>query len=331
MKEINNVSNDNDSKNYNYLKISGNNNIINYNINNNDDWNANNIFNNSFKNNNNIFTDHNNDNNNYCEEKKNNRSTSDLSSSSLSNHTLININMSKNSSINYTNNNNNNNVSDNSFNNTEERRKEKQKAQKKRIGKKKDEKQKEQNGEDEEDEEEEDILFNNNNLFGIENEEEKRSMDDMQEKYNEETSHILQNEIIDINGTSENDISNENENELIMKDLFNNNEKSNNKSDKKENEEYEKITNISKDIIEVRPYDEFIEENKNIENDGENEYLKDVVDVEIFDSDLLNNIQNEFLSFDFYNIQRKLRQYCSLRFQDDEIFNGNKDFFNKFN
>ena len=44
-KAYNFVSNDNDSKNYNYLKISGNNNIINYIIKNNNDRNVNNLFN----------------------------------------------------------------------------------------------------------------------------------------------------------------------------------------------------------------------------------------------------------------------------------------------
>ncbi len=94
-----------------------------------------------------------------------------------------------------------------------------------------------------------------------------------------------------------------------------------------DNEEYETIFIERKDLIEVRPYNEYKEKKIN-RADEEDEFLNDF---DIFENGLLNNKSNEFLNYDYYNIQRKLREFCSIRYQDDEIFNGNKSFFNKFN
>ena len=85
----------------------------------------------------------------------------------------------------------------------------------------------------------------------------------------------------------------------------------------------------SKDLVEVRPYDEYIKEKVIYEEENEDEGFLN--DYDIFESVLLNNRQNEFVNYDYYNIQKRLREYCSIRYQDDEIFNGNKSFFNKFN
>ena len=90
--------------------------------------------------------------------------------------------------------------------------------------------------------------------------------------------------------------------------------------------EYETIYIDRKDLIEVRPYNEYREKQREI-NEEQDEFLNDF---DIFENELLNNNQMEFINYDYYNIQRKLREYCSVRYQGDEIFNGNKSFFNKF-
>ena len=87
----------------------------------------------------------------------------------------------------------------------------------------------------------------------------------------------------------------------------------------------------SRDLMEVRPYDEYKNKKEKKIFEEENEEDDILNDYDIFESGLLNNRQNEFINYDFFNIQRRIRNYCSLRFQDDEIFNGNKSFFNKFN
>ena len=121
----------------------------------------------------------------------------------------------------------------------------------------------------------------------------------------------------------------ENDNEYIS--LFNPFEEvnvQNNLSQSEENDdEFETIMIDKKDLIEVRPYNEYQEKHKNKIEDEEDEYLNDF---DIFENELLNNDQMEFVNYDYYNIQRKLREYCSIKFKDDEIFNGNKAFFNKF-
>ena len=91
-------------------------------------------------------------------------------------------------------------------------------------------------------------------------------------------------------------------------------------------DDYETILIDRKDLIEVKPYNE-CKENNRITNGEEEEFLNDF---DIFGNELLDNNQMEFLNYDYYNIQRKLREYCSMRYHDDEIFNENKTFFNKF-
>ena len=99
-----------------------------------------------------------------------------------------------------------------------------------------------------------------------------------------------------------------------------------NKIEESNDDEYETIYIDRKDLIEIRPYNEYQNKNKEI-NEDEEDLLNDF---DIFENELLNNNQMEFLNYDYYNIQRKLRQYCSIRYKNDEIFNGNKTFFNKF-
>ena len=94
-----------------------------------------------------------------------------------------------------------------------------------------------------------------------------------------------------------------------------------------EEDDYETILIDSKDLIEVKPFNEKRESNRIMNGEEDEESINDY---EIFENDLLDNNQMEFVNYDYYNIQRKLREYCSLRYQDDEIFNGNKTFFNKF-
>ncbi len=81
----------------------------------------------------------------------------------------------------------------------------------------------------------------------------------------------------------------------------------------------------SKDLIEIKPYNKH--KDKERINMEEEEFLNDF---DIFENELLDKNQMEFLNYDYYNIQRKLREFCSLRYHDDEIFNGNKIFFNDF-
>ena len=94
-----------------------------------------------------------------------------------------------------------------------------------------------------------------------------------------------------------------------------------------DDEEYETIMIDRKDLIEIKPYNNYQEKNRIVEDEDKVEFLNDF---DIFENGLLNNNQMEFINYDYYNIQRRLREYCSKRYQDDEIFNGNKTFFNKF-
>ena len=102
-----------------------------------------------------------------------------------------------------------------------------------------------------------------------------------------------------------------------------------NNSDENDNDddEYETVMIDRKDLIEIKPFNEYQNKNKIILDEDNSEFLNDF---DIFENGLLNNNQMEFINYDYYNIQRRLREYCSIRYQDDEIFNGNKTFFNKF-
>ena len=80
------------------------------------------------------------------------------------------------------------------------------------------------------------------------------------------------------------------------------------------------------DFIEVRSYDEF----KKLSNEKkiyEEENNDDVFlnDIKIFE---LKHRQNDFINYDYFNIQRKLREFCASKEQNDEIFEANKKFFN---
>ena len=303
IKDINNKSNKSNSKdifndlnNYNFLKISGNNNIINYNINNNREKNINNVINYSIsKYKNNAIRDYSDEINNYSEEKKN-RSNSDLTSSS--NSFINNDNIQ----------NNNNNIFNNIYNNN--------KINNEKIIKNKKKKNNKMHYEKGEEKTEKINKNENENLFGgVSRPEEEKKI--IEKKNKNESKLISLNKI--------NDIDN-NKNDSNMKK-----NKKKNKKDKKDKKEYEYETIMidSKDLVEVRPYDEYIKEKAIYEEENEDEGFLN--DYDIFESVLLNNRQNEFVNYDYYNIQKRLREYCSIRYQDDEIFNGNKSFFNKFN
>ena len=107
-----------------------------------------------------------------------------------------------------------------------------------------------------------------------------------------------------------------------------NNNIENSSNEGNEDDEYETIMIDRKDLIEIRPYNEYQEKHKKLNDEEGEEFLNDF---DIFENGLLNNNQMEFLNYDYYNIQRRLREYCSIRYQDDEIFNGNKTFFNNLN
>ena len=107
--------------------------------------------------------------------------------------------------------------------------------------------------------------------------------------------------------------------------------KKGNKKDEDDDDEYETVVVDKKDLIELRPYSEYkkaIENKLYGEDNDEDGFLNDY---NIFESDLLNNRQSEFLNYDYINIQKKLREYCDLRFKDDAIFNANLEFFKQFN
>ena len=95
------------------------------------------------------------------------------------------------------------------------------------------------------------------------------------------------------------------------------------------NENYEKKYINS---IELRPYEEYkksLNERQIYEQENkENILLKEFEKFEKASSD---NRQNDFINYDYYNIQTKLKNFCATRFKDDELFNNNKNFFNKFN
>ena len=82
--------------------------------------------------------------------------------------------------------------------------------------------------------------------------------------------------------------------------------------------------------IELKPYEKYknnyerqIYEQENKENLLSKEF-------ENFEASF-DDRQNDFINYDYYNIQGKLKNFCVTRFKDDELFNGNKDVFNKFN
>ena len=99
--------------------------------------------------------------------------------------------------------------------------------------------------------------------------------------------------------------------------------------DKKDNK-YESILYNNKDMVVVRPYDELKRKRAKVINDYEENEEKFLNDFAIFENDMLNNRQNEFINYDYYNIQRRLREICSSRYDGDEIYNENKIFFKQF-
>ena len=82
----------------------------------------------------------------------------------------------------------------------------------------------------------------------------------------------------------------------------------------------------SSDYIEVRPYDDFKkltnEKEKYLEENNDDVYLNDI---KIFE---LKHRQNDFINFDYFTIQRKLREFCAAKEQNDEIFEANKKLYN---
>ena len=107
--------------------------------------------------------------------------------------------------------------------------------------------------------------------------------------------------------------NNDSENDEFIQ--MNNDIQNNNNDDDKilEENDFENIMIDSKDLIEARPFNDK-KENCKIMNIEEEEFLNDF---EIFENELLDNNQMEFVNYDYYNIQRKLREYCSLRYKDD--------------
>ena len=121
-------------------------------------------------------------------------------------------------------------------------------------------------------------------------------------------------------------IESDNDDYILINDKLEKNKNNESRIVENKEDDYETIYIDRKDLIEIRPYYEYKDKQREI-NEEEEEFLNDF---DIFENELLNNNQMEFLNYDYYNIQRKLREYCSIRYQDDEIFNGNKTFFNKF-
>ena len=80
------------------------------------------------------------------------------------------------------------------------------------------------------------------------------------------------------------------------------------------------------DYIEVRPYDDFKkltnEKEKYLEENNDDVYLNDI---KVFE---LKHRQNDFINFDYFTIQRKLREFCAAKEQNDEIFEANKKLYN---
>ena len=82
--------------------------------------------------------------------------------------------------------------------------------------------------------------------------------------------------------------------------------------------------------IELKPYEKYknnyerqIYEQENKENLLSKEF-------ENFEASF-DDRQNDFINYDYCGVQGKLKNFCVTRFKDDELFNGNKDVFNKFN
>ena len=109
-------------------------------------------------------------------------------------------------------------------------------------------------------------------------------------------------------------------------------EEKNNKNEmkNKQDSDYESKFPNNKDMVIVRPYDELKKKRDKLINDDDENEIKFLNDFDIFENNMLNNRQNEFVNYDYYNIQRKLREFCSSRYEGDEIFNENKIFFNQF-
>lgn len=130
------------------------------------------------------------------------------------------------------------------------------------------------------------------------------------------------------NGREENMVS---RNKNGIGQIENKKKKNNNKNNNKEINYFE-CDNIKlkpEDFIEVRPYDEYkklMNERSIYEEENNDEvYLNDI---KVFE---LKHRQNEFINFDYFNIQRKLREFCASKEQSEEIFEANKKFFNLYN
>ena len=82
--------------------------------------------------------------------------------------------------------------------------------------------------------------------------------------------------------------------------------------DKSENYEIKYVNSID-----LRPYEEY------------KKYIDEILkDYNIFEKRPVNNRQNEFINYDYCDIQERLKNFCSITFKDDEIFNGARNFFN---
>ena len=257
---FNNKKFNNEISNFNYLNVSGNNNIINYNINNS---NENKFF--SYSPFNKNISDFRDISDNYSEDKKNG-SSSDIESISNSNNLQNRI------------------------------------IKKRQTNKGKENKNKKNNNEKsyEQIEEEEDIIGKEDILL-LGKEEEKKFSESEKKKYSEYNNHK--------------DDEDENHNKKNRDSVY----------------EFETFHYDSKNFMEVRPYNEY---KKNINQKSPlSEESEDPVsenDTNLFECDFLNSRQDIFLNYDYYNIQRKLREICSDRYLDDEIFIENKSFFKKF-
>ena len=171
------------------------------------------------------------------------------------------------------------------------------------------------------------ISFNSNNKQNNTNKNKKNKKKENNQK---DRNHIVENENIFSEDKEEEKLNNEGENEkkLQFMQLYEL-DKNKTNGDKKDNK-YESILYNNKDMVVVRPYDELKRKRAKVINDYEENEEKFLNDFDIFENDMLNNRQNEFINYDYYNIQRRLREICSSRYDGDEIYNENKIFFKQF-
>ena len=171
------------------------------------------------------------------------------------------------------------------------------------------------------------ISFNSNNKQNNTNKNKKNKKKENNQK---DRNHIVENDNIFSEDKEEEKLNNEGENEkkLQFMQLYEL-DKNKTNGDKKDNK-YESILYNNKDMVVVRPYDELKRKRAKVINDYEENEEKFLNDFDIFENDMLNNRQNEFINYDYYNIQRRLREICSSRYDGDEIYNENKIFFKQF-